>query len=544
MNQIGGTSSPAASAEGTGNESRPRVWKFEFDPHAPAQTITIEGPGLRAQRTDAGDVELWADHPNAATKLAVLGSQSAQLFGSAGGIVPCYARHTGRRLFASNLACTILPKGESVRINTFATMQHLLGSPYPQDNLFPDLIQLEASGIYRATPDALKYETSALAPSKDAMFESAFEVIDRQWRRLTSPGQPLCVLLSAGYDSRLNLALAQYYAAKFGNEVLAYHEYKNEAEAQIATRVAQVAAVPLTIKDRAYFVPPSRPVESGRDFVLMHSGAYRENLLRWLHYFSFIKQQRPTGAIIGFGAEAHKGKYYEQVLRFPQDCESVFGIEEKSVRNLARQLGIKRFNCDRQHELFDALTQHALVYSDHSSKVDFVHYQTYVSNGYGKRGHCAWQLHDLAFPFLDGDFLKAVFSMPRAEKEGFTFVTRAIRELNSALLEIPFISANEKALGPKKTSVRRRFSNLVRRVASPVRRRFRPSTAKGRRVLTAGESKLLRQMTPNSPVTRTLAEQLHGARPLAPQIHLDYAMQLYLFFHALESELGSSLTWD
>lgn len=522
-----------------------RTWHLEFDPRAPAATLAIEGSGLRAERDAEDRINIWADHPNATTKIAALDVGSAQLYGSAGSIVPCYVRHAaGGRLRASNVASNLLQRGERVRINTFATLQHLLGVPYPQDNLFVDLIQLEASGSYRATDRTIEYQTSLLAPVCAARYDDAMQVVHRQWRQLTSAGQPLCVLLSGGYDSRLNLALAQHYAATYGNEVLAFHEYKNEHEAQIAKRVAEVAAVPLTIKSRKEFVQRDRPVEANRDFVKLHSGTYRENLLRWHHYFTYIKQQRPHGTLVGFGAEAHKGKFYGHIQRFPEDCEEVFGIDESLVQQLARSIGIRRYDRNSQRRLFADFAQHAHVYSDHSSRVDFVHYQTYVANGYGKRGHSIWQLFGFAFPFLNDEFLRIVFSLPRQEKEGFRIVSRALGDLNASLLEVPFTSANEKALGEKKRSVFRQISAVGRSVVRPLIEPFRSVRSEGDRPLSAIEQKLIEGIQPGSAVTTTLHQMVRSGLVRTPRVHLDYTLQLLLFFHTLEKELSVSLEWE
>lgn len=523
---------------------RARTWAFEFDPQSPAATAAVTGGGLRMVRSGDGDVEIWADHPNAATLLADLGLDQARILGSGGGIIPCYLRQRPGRIQLSNVASKLLDRGERVRVKTLAVVQHLLGIPYPQDNLFANLSSLEASGVYRISGSDLKYESTKLLPLSGATYEGAMEIIHRQWQRLTRAGQPLCVLLSGGYDSRLNLALAMHYAARNGNQVLAFHEYKNEAEAAIAKRVAESARIPLEIKTRRDFVEAERPVEMNRGFILLNSGAYRENLLRWHHYFSYIKAQHPHGALIGFGAEAHKGKFYEQVRHFSTDCETVFGVDKELLHQTAHSLGIRNYDRGSQNSLFRDLVEHAQVYDDASSRIDFVHYQTYVANGYGKRCHSVWQLFDFTFPFLDEEFLRIVFSMPRAEKEGFRIVRRAIEELQPRLAVLPYTSGNEKALKVTNRNLARQLSHRLRSLLRPMYDSLRKTRAKGRGRLHIAEQALLDEIKPASEVTHCLHELVQTNLAAAPRIRLDYALQLLLYFHLLEQELALTFEWS
>lgn len=523
---------------------RLRFWRFDFDARSPASTLNVHGGCLRAVHQQGGAIELWMDLPVTQVKLADVGPETAVVYGTGGSVVPCHARRRGTQLSFSNVASELLQSREAVRVNSFAVIQHLLGVPYPQDNLFSDLIELEASGAYEVQPDGqLQYRATKLTPIAGASYEVAMDLIHEQWDQLTRDGRPLCVLLSGGYDSRLNLALALHHAARNGNRVIAYHEYKNELENSIAQDVAAAAGVPLTTRARDHFVGAQRPVESHPRFVLLNSGPYRENLLRWHYYFASIRLEHPQGAVIGFGAEAHKGKFYDQVRDPARDSEQAFGVDAALVRETAARLGIRHYDRNSQRDLFRNLVAHALQLGDLHGQVDFLHYQTYVANGYGKRCHSVWQLFDVAFPFLDERFLQVVFSLPRAEKEGFLITRRAIEELQPKLASIRYTSGNAKALKPYRGGVIRAASRFLRTQARPWVDALTGKRAKGRAGLHPAERLLLEQIQPRSAVTQCLHELARTDMAPAPRARIDYALQLLMYFSQLEKDLGATFEW-
>jgi hypothetical protein len=346
------------------------------------------------------------------------------------------------------------------------------------------------------------------------------------------------VLLSGGYDSRFNLAIAMYLSRRNGNEVRAFHEYKDEAEYEIAKAVAAHAGVPLHTETRRSFLVSAQQQVFDEDFIRFHSGTYRDNIPRWHGYLEHILSQVEGGVVLGLGAEPHKGKFYGQVHQLRSDGERAFGAHIDRIDQSARDLGLGPFDRDTQRDFFDELVRHADAFDDHFARIDFVHYHTYIVNGYGHRCFDFQQFFDIPFPLLDPRFLRAVFAMPAEEKREFRIVRDGIAKLAPKLAEVPFVSANAKALKsrrPGHRSLRERFPPLGALKDRVVRhtRKGALSTAVRERVETFIEH-------PRSGITDRLRHCVQNDAGGA--VRPDYVLQAFLFFRMLEEERGVTLS--
>jgi hypothetical protein len=504
---------------------------FGFDPERPRATLS-SGPRVTLrERGDATSVVVPT--PGDDVVVAEVSEKTARIFGSPGGKVPLYARYSAGRWAFHNVGAELLAAGETASLVAEAVLQHIGGASGPLDNLFHDLESIEASSIYRVEGQRLVYAGSKVAPSPDVpSFDFAFERLMDVWNRQTASGD-LLVLLTGGFDSRLNLALALRAASRSGVRVRAYHEEGHALDAQLARQLADVAGVALDVRVRRSLLPPDRPVEFHWPFLRMHSGTYRNSLLVWNRRLPELAQEYAGCSVVGFGAEAHKGKYYGLIHRLPEDVERVFGSRTDLIRELARGLGLASPSSERRRTYFRQLTQRAEVFEALDARIDFCHYQTYVGNAYGKRSHALWQLYGVQFPFLDEEFLRRIFSLPRSEKERFAVTRSALRRLAPELLSVPFKSGNTKALRSKSSDpVARALRELLRFVTG--RRGARRKTASERAGLHASELAVAASLRPRSEITRALAHHAaSGFRDLAGA-HVDYAFQMLLYLCELE----------
>lgn len=515
----------------------PRIWTINLDFSVSQVGVVVEGDGCRFQDVGVRQAVSWDNCGHWESFLVVEGNQ-AHLTAMGGHVCPIYARQFGKVIRLSNVASRLMQTNETLGIDAFVLLQNLSGIPYPQNNIVKDVQLLEASAEYRLSVVGVERLRSALEDGAVFAPDDVLDIAIAGWDAHLSTGADIAVLLSGGYDSRLNLAIACHAARRYGNRVHAFHESKSAHEESVATAVAAAARVPLSVQQRDSFVRGDRAVVLDPSFIDLQSGYYRDNLIRWHGYLSHIRAELPGCVIMGHGAEAHKGKFYRQISSIDRDALNVFGIDEIVVKAIARKLGLCYLEYDSQRLFFKKLAIQANAFSGHSAQVDYVHYQTYIANGYGHRCHDLQQYFGIPFPFLDNAFLAAVFALPQNEKEGFALVTRGIERLAPTLSGIPYTSANEKDLKPV---VRKPVTGAIRRLIRLLGPGFYDCflpPRRGRVKITTSEYEVLAAMRSKSHLTDLLTRSALQGIEKIPFIRMDYLIEACLYLHSLEREMG------
>lgn len=511
------------------------AWLAALDPLRPFDTLRVDGERCRIVERD-GQKDVIVDLPGFSHVLVRAERRRAAVY-STSAVMPVYSRVDGDRVTLSNIAFELVKPGEEVALNTFVLMQQILGANYPRHNIFRDLDLLEYNGAFDVTTGGLRYRGTTLERVDGATVDSTMEIAYGELDRLLSTGRPVCVLISGGYDSRLNLAVALQCARRYGNRVFTFHEYKGEDELEIAHAVTSAAGVPMQLGARQLADHNVEGLVFDPAFIRMHSGTYRDNIPRWHRHIERIRSDAGDAVILGLGAEAHKGKHYAQIEDLRRDGERVLGADTARVLAAARALAIREFDTNSQADFFDRLCARAKSFSAAATRIDFIHYQTYVANGYGHRCSYFNELFGIPFPFLHPGFLSHVFSLPGDDKKDYKMVRDGIAAIAPDLFAIPYMSGNAKTLKDRPSRYR-----FLRQWAAPIRRRIAPARRgrKGRTTLTAAERTYLLESTPISPVSKQIHASLLGDSTRAPG-RLEYLMSAYLYLKLLEDERGASL---
>ncbi len=518
----------------------PRIWTISLDFSVSPAILEIDGSGCRVHN-EGGRLTVKWDNCGHWHTFLVVDTNEAYLTAMGGQVCPIYARRLGAKIFLSNVASRLMRAGETIKIDAFVLLQNLSGIPFPQNNIFKDIQLLEASAEYQLSVVGLKRLRSILEGADVLRPDDVLDIAIAAWDLHLSSGSDIAVLLSGGYDSRLNLAIACNAARRYRNRVHAFHEHKSPQEESIAIAVAAAANVPLTIQSKHSFVGFDRAVVLDEQFIDLQSGYYRDNLIRWHKYLAYIKTVLPDCVVMGLGAEAHKGKFYSQISTIDRDAAKVFSVDKIMVRAIARKLGLRDGYNDSQQSYFNDLTLQARSFNEHSAQVDYIHYQTYIANGYGHRCHDLQQYFGIPFPMLDNSFLAAVFALPRNDKEGFALVTRGIERFAPNLSGIPYISANEKALKP---AVNKSVTNAVRGLIGPRYYDWFAPRRRGRTKVTPAEHEILNSIRSKSSLNTLLTRRtLQGIEEI-PFIRLDYMIETCLYLNLLEKELAVICTLE
>lgn len=261
------------------------------------------------------------------------------------------------------------------------------------------------------------------------------------------------------------------------------------------------------------------------DFIELQSGFYRDNLIRWHRSIEEIKLRFPNSHIMGLGAEAHKGKFYNLIKSIGKDSDKYLNIDTLIINYMKQKLGLNYTKKTSQNSYMIDLIKNLEEFECDAAKIDYMHYHTYITNGYGHRCFDLQQHFNISFPFLDNEFLSAVFNLPKKEKENFKLVENTIRKLNTNLMEIPFTSGNVKSTQEKSislTSSAKRFAK-----ASLGARYFDlfPPSKKGKLKYNHDELSELLSLSCNSNVNAKLIELALGNAADVSFLRLTYLLQ-------------------
>ena len=456
--------------------------------------------------------------------------------------IPIYARIINEVLLLSNMAHLLIEKNDILNISSSVLSQQLMGIDYPRKNIFVDIKLLDASSYYVVKGGEIIYDRSKLSEISDVKIDDIHNAVYDNYERILRNKDGIAVLLSGGFDSRLNLALVEHFARTYKYQTYTYHEYKNQEELQVTEQIAKIRGFPLIVKTRKDYLDNASRLMFDENFIMTNNGSYRNNLLRWHGYLDWIVDdcKNRVGSnvlVIGLGFEAHKGKYYNIIRSIKDDPIHVFGVRDYALSRVAKYLEIDQYNKDEQREYFEDLLLKAKMYSSKHSIIDFIHYHTYVSNGLGERGHNLIRSYGIPFPLLENDLLRKVFSVDYSQKINFKIVTDMLAKLGYSD-RIQYVSANSKS-----TEVPSKYSIAVEHLKRKIFEYYSPNLQwNGQSSLTEMEYEIIASKSKfNSQITKRLHEIILEECRSTPGIRLEYAIELFNYLSTIENKYNATL---
>lgn len=500
-------------------------WKVSLDLNNPITSLEIFGEGLSLKETNNSKT-IFLNKIN--LKLIELFNNKVIVY-SGPAVSKIFYRIINNKLILSNISSELFFNSEKIFLNTNVLIQCLQGTNYPNDNLFVDIKLLDSSSIYEFKNGDIN-QKSSIKNILDSSLESINNLIIKNFEKIIKSKKHLVILISGGYDSRLNLALALELQKKYQFKIDLFHEYKNDLEYKIVKNISAKTGLNLEVFQRNKENENLNKIILNKNFIDYNSGIYRDNIPRWINTLDIIKKRIPDTIIIGLGVEAHKGKYYRQVENI-YDFKKVFGNSIPRCELISKSLDVK-FDKNFEKSFFKGLVDLSSEFNYFESIIDNIHYQTYCSNGYKKRCEVFMDLFDLQFPLIDDNFFSHVFSVKKEKKIDFYIVKNLIKKLNMELNEIQYSSANSKALEPKKPYLKTILKNdffrkLIYNFFTPKR--------KGHDFIDDSLRKVIIKDKPVSKITKSLHDFLLGNKNI-PIIRVIYAFQLYNYFKLIENK--------
>lgn len=459
------------------------------------------------------------------------GLNKIRIFSFPGGIQRCYARIKNGNLLISNIATELFDRNEKTGLNGEVLLRQIYDLVTPIDDLFLEANLLEPSSVFRINENRIVFEESTIKSVKSSP-DLVHEFILNEFDKICQSGKPLAVLLSAGIDSRLNLALCRHFSKKYKNEIIAYHEYKDKKEHDIAKRITDVGRTPFISVSRDRFKNEPLEMLISSEFIEFNSGLYRESLLRWIPYMNWIRNANADCSIIGMGSEAHKGKFYRDIKNLSEDSEHILGSKIKLSENEKEFLPF--VSDESMNKFFSILSQRALIFDKLSSQIDFVHYHTYAAKHSIARSPYFNIYYGMPFPFLDDNFLSMVFSLPRKEKADAKLSIDLIDKLAPEFSAVPFISGNAKGFRKHYISILKDEVNRILPKRVDVSRRNEDISWNDQIVLDclSGASSEITNI-----LERFIKKNINKPQKKGT-IKIKCALKMYLFLRQVEKNLG------
>lgn len=422
------------------------------------ETITATGGRARVITKD-DRLEVLVGLGSQQVKIISLQGGILTVYPPAGGVLPLYYAKDASIIRISNFPHLLIRKGERITISGEVIANRLTGAGQQMYDPFISLQKFKDGHSYEVTDKKVRCTGSLISFQKDAHFDDVANFLLRRFKEYRELYDSVLIPLSGGYDSRLNLALARRFFRP--DEINCLHEYKNEEEDRIAKSVAKISGIILKEATRSKDQLDTSHLSTNDEFILL-SGLNRKNILRWTLELDRHRPENGNQAIIGFGAEAHKGKFYNQIMDVTSDSFAIFGCKASLLQEAASALGIAKPEPIHERYLVSSIDEAKSLFSSTASQIDYIHYRNYVAASYGYRCRYFSDAYQMDFPNLDAKFLSLVFSMPRAKKENFRLVRELMSQLSPELNDLDYVSGNIKSTKGRRSIV---FDKVTKRVS-------------------------------------------------------------------------------
>jgi hypothetical protein len=395
-------------------------------------------PNITAFESDDGKVkDFYINYENETQKIATQNKDFILLFTTNRNKIPLYVK-SGPGILEISPSPNILRDDNP--INFDAILSVLAGARYDTGCVFAGIESLLPSSIYEYNfkNDLLKYKGLKLYPVKSTR-DKLLEKLVFKFKSLLVNGQNVYIMISAGYDSRLELALIKHAAKEYGNRIIMSYIYTDNASKKIVNRIAEKYGYNIKTFDSKELIN-NFDYEKVRPYL---SGYFPVGIYMYFSMVDIIKKQDPDSIIIGYNLGTLKGKYYYK-KGYDWPSKAYFPNIESLIR-MAHGAGYSQNDVNALIELNQEFVKNAIriseVYENKYQKFDVIN-MLLKHSSHGKRSYPFIAYHGMPFCVDDDEIENDFISLPVKHKIDASFILYALAKLDKNLLKIPFISGN------------------------------------------------------------------------------------------------------
>ena len=369
--------------------------------------------------------------------------------------IPIYYRYINNRYYISNSVYCLVCKNDNIKLDSFSLASTLTNIADPKlyfTNIFKDILLLKSSSTYIIKQKNISYKTNYYSQyfnnKNNKNKNDLVELLYIKYENICKKYENIHLFLSAGYDSRLELALLINHAKKYKNVIKLHHYSEFGHDHDIVSSIAKDYKLDLVLYNgEALFDRGVVSFSSDKRVLQYNSGPCQIGLYHTFEALNNIKDSSNDSVFLVNNVGALKGRYYPQIEKsslITFMCDLLY-VNRENFEKIKSRLNInmnyKDFSMERQSKIDDILNILEEI-KDIYAKFDISYAMIFHSNLFGKRMHTLMMLENCAFP-IDDDMVWLIFSNLRKEdKIGAKFIKYAIKKVENKLNNYKYISGN------------------------------------------------------------------------------------------------------
>ena len=469
--------------------------------------------------------------------------------------IPLYYRYIDNRHCISNSVYFLVKKNDNIGLDSVALASTLMGVGDPKSyftNIFKDIRLLKSSSTYEIANGDIVYKKNYYSQYfNNSSYTNKNDLIDllyNKYEYICKHYENINLFLSAGYDSRLELAFLINSIRKYKNKIRLYHYSDFGYDHDVVTSIANDYKFDLVLYNGDdLFERGVINFAVNKNILQYNSGPCQIGSYYTFEALNSIKENdndvflvNNVGALKGRCYPLIRSLKYHPLIRSALYVDSEKFERMKSILNIS--ISYEDYLIERQYMLDDMINVLGRI-EDIYAKSDILCAMALHSNLLGKRMHTLMMINNCAFP-IDNDMVYLMFSnLKKEDKIGDSFIKYTIEKIEKRLNNYKYISGNQNQLrtdtlfiwNQRLIDYRQKFSNKTwyKRLID-YRQKFSNKTKNN----SVYKPELILSMAKNndirSEILREIREHIIG-ETLTPTL---YSLQIFEFLRILEKDYG------
>jgi len=360
-------------------------------------------------------------------------------------LLPLYVRVVGDEIWLSNDVSELLIQKEVVFVRLVEILLAAAGSEGIRSafsHLIEGITLLMSSSRYRISFEngspSIVWADINFEFHNNATKERFLDILIERYNKAYYNDADICLALSGGYDSRLDLAILAHLKRK----VHCYHYTTSEHEEKLARLTAQCVAAPFCAIPSEQLILPGWDFLKQQGYLTRWDGFFAAGTLYSAGLYTRILKEHPNNSklIMGFGElRGRMYEYSDSILEYWIEAdERAF---DKCIQFFPHKNQLLRSELKRRKDLIQNIVhaiQHKRIRSDIAMDITFG-----MFSRQGKLATRSTFLFENGMPFfsIDKEIRDYFMSLPQKDKEQDVLLKWVIKNLNPKLSNVPCVNS-------------------------------------------------------------------------------------------------------
>jgi len=262
--------------------------------------------------------------------------------------------------------------------------------------------------------------------------DGVFTLIESKFDEFCSVNKNIYLFMSAGFDSRLDLAFLLNAQKKHNNQITLMYIKDDYESARYVKKIAK------RFNLECLFFENDK-LHNEFDF---YKHAYylstdsKIAINRFLSLADFIRKSDPTAIFVGNGVGSLKGRYYLKTF------DQIYKNKIPKINTLERVCSYFNFDNSEIEAIKNDFKNDFEWLKNHTGSNDETFIKDMMYTNSGDRMLPMIALYDSAYIINDDDVYQGFASLPLEEKREVNFIMYCLNRLNPTLAEMPFVTGD------------------------------------------------------------------------------------------------------